>query len=414
MKKVTRALNCRACESKDIETVLNLDNSPLANSYLKNQELKNKEDFFPLELVFCKNCNLVQLSHIVNPDLMFKKYLYVSSTSSVFIKHFEEFAHEVYSKLKLKKSDFVVDIGSNDGILLKPFKKLGLKILGVDPAKNVARIANKDGVKTLCAYFDTKTAKYILKKYQKPKVITAANVFAHTNDWTGLIAAVKIALLDDGVFIIEAPYLIDFIEKNLFDTIYHEHLSYISLRPLILFFENNGMHVFDAKRVSSHGGSIRVFVKKSEGKYKVESAVKNLIKLELKKGLDKKQTFKKIAVRVEKNKKNLLKILKKIKADKKRIIGYGAPAKGNTLLNYFRIDNRFLEFIVDDSPLKQNLYTPGTHIMIKNPKVLDDYSFDYILILAWNFADSIIKNYSYLKRKGVKFIIPVPVPGIVN
>lgn len=414
MKKVTRALNCRACKSKDLETILSLHNSPLANSFLKNNELKKKELRFPLVLVFCKDCNLVQLSHIVSPDIMFRNYLYVSSTSSVFIKHFEEFAHEVYSKLKLKKSDFVVDIGSNDGILLKQFQKLGLNVLGVDPANNVARIANKNGIETLCDYFNVKIAKFIIKNYDRPKVITAANVFAHTNDWDELIEAVDIALSDDGVFIIEAPYLVDFVKKNLFDTIYHEHLSYISVRPLIKFFDSKNMKIFDVQRVNSHGGSIRIFIKKTNADYKINPRVINLVKFELSKRLNQISTLKDFARRIEKNKMLLLNLLNSLKKKHKKIIGYGAPAKGNTLLNYFGIDNRFLEFIVDDSPLKQNLYTPGTHIMIKNPKMLENYSFDYILLLAWNFADSIVKNYSYLKRKGVKFIKPVPIPKIVN
>jgi len=411
---VKKAVNCRACKNKGLKKIVSLGSTPLANSFLKKNELKKKEEFFPLELVFCKNCNLLQLSHIVNPNLMFKNYLYVSSTSNVFVKHFEIFAKDVKKMLRLKKKDLVIDIGSNDGILLKPFKKLGVKVLGVDPAKNVAAIANKNGLKTICSYFNAKTADRIVKNYGKAKIITAANVFAHTNNWEELIKAVNITLSDDGVFIIEAPYLVDFLDKNLFDTIYHEHLSYIALRPLILFFERNGMKVFDAQRVDSHGGSIRVFVKKTEANYQVKSVVKNLIKLELEKGLDKKQTYLNFARRFEKNKKNLLKILKKIKTDKKRIIGYGAPAKGNTLLNYFGIDNKIVDYIVDDSPLKQGLFTPGTHILIKAPRALEKDRFNYIIILAWNFADSIMTKYHNLKKRGISFIVPIPFPKIIK
>ena len=239
MINIKRLKVCRACGSRDLETILTLGKSPLANSFLKKNDLNKKELYVSLTLLFCKGCNLVQLSHIVNPDIMFKNYLYVSSTSNVFIKHFEFFAKDVKKSLKLKKDNLVVDIGSNDGILLKPFQKLGLRVLGVDPAKNVASIANKNGIKTICDYFNPKTAKFIVENYGKPKVITAANVFAHTDNWEELTKAVKIALSDDGVFIIEAPYLVDFVEKNLFDTIYHEHLSYISIRPLMKYFDKN-------------------------------------------------------------------------------------------------------------------------------------------------------------------------------
>ncbi len=405
---------CRACRSRDLEIVLTLGKSPLANSFLKKGDLNKKELCFPLTLLFCNQCNLVQLSHIVNPDLMFKNYLYVSSTSNVFIKHFEFFAKDVKKSLRLKKDDLVVDIGSNDGILLKPFQKLGLRVLGVDPAINVAKIANKNGIKTICDYFSPKTAKFIVENYGKPKVITAANVFAHTDNWKELVLAVKIALSDDGVFIIEAPYLVDFVEKNLFDTIYHEHLSYISIRPLMKFFDRNGMKIFDAQRVSSHGGSIRIFIKRSGAQFATNPRVNKLVKLELSKKLNTGATLKDFFRRIEKNKIELLNLLRNLKKGNKKIIGYGAPAKGNTLLNYFGINNRTIDFIVDDSPLKQSLYTPGTQIPIKSPEVLESCDLDYIVILAWNFADSIISKYKYLKKRGVAFIVPVPIPEIVS
>ncbi len=363
--------------------------------------------------MFCKECNLVQLSHVVNPNLMFKNYLYVSSTSSVFIKHFESFAADVKKSLGLNKGDLVIDIGSNDGILLKPFKKIGLNVLGVDPAINVANIANKNGIKTICNYFVPKTAKIMVRNYGQAKVITAANVFAHTNDWDELVEAVNLTLSDNGVFIIEAPYLVDFIDKNLFDTIYHEHLSYISIRPLVTFFKKHNMKIFDVKRVDSHGGSVRIFVKRIDGSYETSPAVNNLIKLELKMGFNRMKTYLNFGKRIEKNKNNLKLLLMKLKLKKKRIVGYGAPAKGNTLLNYFDIGPQIIDYIVDDSKLKQNLYTPGTHIQVLPPGSLKGDKIDFLFILAWNFADSIIENNSFLKKNNVKFIIPVPEPKVV-
>lgn len=412
--KVKKSIFCRGCHSKKMSKVLSLGKSPLANSFLRIEELEMKEAFFSLYLNLCKNCGLVQLADVVNPDLMFKNYLYVSSTSKSFVKHFEKFAGEIYKRFHLNSKDLVIDVGSNDGILLKPLKKLGINVLGVDPAENVVRIAKKNGVNTICGYFNVETAKNILKKYGKAKVITATNVFAHTDDWDKLIVAVKIALLDEGVFIIEAPYLVDFIEKNLFDTIYHEHLSYIAIRPLVTFFKKHYMEIFDVKRVASHGGSVRIFVKRLEANYRIKPAVKDLTQLEIKKGLDKKMTYLNFARRIKKNKKNLKLLLRKIKTKKKKIVGYGAPAKGNTLLNYFGIGPETMDYIVDDSPLKQGLYTPGTHIPVLSPAKLKADDIDFLFILAWNFADSIIENNSFLREKDVKFIVPVPVPKIVN
>ena len=276
--KVKKLLSCRACSNKKMVKVLSLGKSPLANSFLKPKKLKLHEDFFPLELELCKNCGLVQLAHIVNPNLMFRNYLYVSSTSKSFVEHFEKFSQNVYKKFALTYEDLVIDIGSNDGILLKPFKNLGAKTLGVDPAKNVAVIARKAGIKTIVEFFNEKVAHRIFREYGKAKIITAANVFAHTDNWDEFVKSAKILLTEDGVLIIEAPYLLDFVKKNLFDTVYHEHLSYIALRPLIKFFKKHRMVVFDIQKVSSHGGSIRVFIKKSNGPYKVEKNVSSFVK----------------------------------------------------------------------------------------------------------------------------------------
>lgn len=411
---VKKAVNCRVCNSKELKKILSLGSSPLANSFLKKSALKKNELFYPLVLNFCKRCSLVQLADIVNPEVLFKEYLYVSSTSRVFINHFEKFASEVYTRFSLNNKDLVVDIGSNDGILLKPFKKLGSKVLGVDPAENVARVAEKGGIETIIDFFNQKVAKRIVKKYGMAKIITGANVFAHIDDWVELTKAVKILLKDDGIFIIEVPYLLDFLQKNLFDTIYHEHLSYISVRPLVYFFEKNNMSVFDIQKVSSHGGSIRVFVKKPSSKYKIGSNVNKCLMEEKKAKLNLLKTYKEFSNTIEINKSLLVKMLNEIKGNGKRIVGYGAPAKGNTLLNYFGIGPEIIDYIVDDSPLKQNLYTPGTHIRVLSPSKLKSDRIEYLFILAWNFADTIIENNSYLRKKGVKFIIPVPTPRIVT
>ncbi len=413
-RDVKKLTSCRVCGNKTFFEALSLGSSPLANSFLKKADLKNEERYFPLALKLCNSCGLLQLADIVNPDLMFKNYLYVSSTSRSFVEHFEKFAQDINKRFHLGRNTLVVDIGSNDGILLKPLKKLGAKTLGVDPAKNVVEIARKAGIETIADFFNERVARRILKKYGTAKIITAANVFAHTGNWDEFVKSAKILLSEDGVLIIEAPYLLDFIKKNLFDTVYHEHLSYVAINPLVKFFNKFGMIIFDVQKVSSHGGSIRVFIKNTKGPYKFKRRFNRFMKKEKINGLTLTTTYEKFSKKIEMNRKLLVKMLSKLKDDGNKIVGYGAPAKGNTLLNYFGIGPELLEFIVDDSKLKQNYYTPGTHILITSPDKLKKIKFNYLLILAWNFADSIIKNHSYLRRRGVKFIIPVPVPRVVN
>lgn len=412
--QVKKLSSCRICKNKRIRTVLSLGSTPLANSFLKKGQLHLPEPFFPLEVNFCSRCGQLQLGHVVSPDLLFKDYVYVSSTSPVFVAHFEEYAKDVTRRFKLTRKSLVVDIGSNDGILLKPFKKLGARVLGIDPAKSIAERATGQGIETLPHYFTPELAETITKTHGKASVVTANNVFAHVNDLDELIKAVKILLNNTSIFIIEVPYLVDFLEKNLFDTIYHEHLSYFSLKPLMVFFQRHGMKVFDAQRVSSHGGSIRVFIKRQGANYKVHPRVKKLLKEEEKRGLYSIKTYLGFSDKVRENKARLTRILGRLKAQGKTIVGYGAPAKGNTLLNYFGIGKDILDYIVDDSPLKQGLYTPGTHIPVVPFETLKRTKPDYILILAWNFAGPIMEKLSGFGKGGGGFILPAPKPAIIR
>ncbi|MDO8503250.1 MAG: NAD-dependent epimerase/dehydratase family protein [bacterium] len=412
--QVEKLSSCRICKNKRIRTVLSLGSTPLANSFLRKEQLHLPEPFFPLELNFCSKCGQLQLGHVVSPDLLFKNYVYVSSTSPVFVSHFEEYAKDAVQRFKLGKNSFVVDIGSNDGILLKPFKKLGTKVLGIDPATAIAQKATREGIETLSCYFTPELAEKITKTHGPASIITANNVFAHVNDLDNLINGIKILLGDTGVFIIEVPYLVDFLEKNLFDTIYHEHLSYFSLKPLTVFFQRHGMKVFDTQRVSSHGGSIRVFTKRQGANYKVQARVKKLLKEEQDRGLHSAKTYIGFSDKIKENRIKLTRILGKLKAQGKTIVGYGAPAKGNTLLNYFGIGKDILDYIVDDSPLKQGLYTPGTHIPVVPAEALKRTKPDYILILAWNFAGPIMEKLSEFGKEGGGFILPAPKPTIIR
>lgn len=413
MEKVKRIDFCRLCKSKKLEKILDLGKTPPANSFLKKSQLKDNEDFFPLIVNFCVNCGQLQLGHIVSPEILFRDYVWVSSTSPVTVAHFEEYASSVFGKLKIKKGDLVVEMGSNDGVLLKPFKKLGARVLGVDPARNVASRATREGIPTLPYFFNLEVARQIAKKYGRAKVITANNVFAHIDDLDEIVNAVYELLDKEGAFIIEAPYNIDLLEKNLFDIIYHEHLSYLSITPLDIFFKSFGMQIFNVVRTPVHGGSVRIFVKMSGAKHKISKSVQKFIELERRKKLYDINVYRAFAKKIEENKIELVKLLRGLKEGKKTIAGYGAPAKATTLLYYFNIGKETLDFIVDDSPYKVGLFTPGKHIPVIATKELYTKKPDYVLILAWNFAKPIMKMHQRFKKEGGKFIIPVPKPKVI-
>lgn len=412
-KLVKKVNKCRICTGQNLEQIIDLGQTPPANSFLKKSQLNKKEPYFPLKVNLCRSCGQLQLTHSVSPELLFTDYVYASSTSPVFIKHFNDYAKDVYKKLSLTKDSLAIDIGSNDGILLKPFKDLGVKILGIDPAVKIAKKATDSGLLTLPIFFNHKESKNINSKYGFADVICANNVFAHVPNIDEIVKGVHNTLKKHGVFVIEFPYLVHFLRKNLFDTIYHEHVSYLSIKPLITLFKRFEMEIFNIDDVLSHGGSSRVYIKKSTGKWKVRSSVQNHLNLEKKINLHELPTWIQFSQKIELNRQSLVSMLNKIKSSRKKISGYGAPAKGNTLLNYFGINNSVLDYIVDDSPLKQGLYTPGTHIPVVHSDKLKESKPDYLFILAWNFANSIINNLSWYKNQKGKFIIPVPKPKII-
>ncbi len=405
--------NCRVCNNQNLKNILDLGNQPLANSFLRKEDLDKPEPSYPLNLVFCNNCGLVQLDFVVSPELMFKNYLWVSGTSDTVPMHFQQLVEEAVRIVNTNKNSLVVDIGSNDGTLLKGFKKLGVKTLGVEPATNIAELAEQSGIETVNDFFNSKTAEQIVKERGKAEIITATNVVAHINDSYDLLTGVNALLEDDGTFIIEVPYLADMIQNNEFDTAYHEHLSYFTVRPLVELFKRFDLKIFDVKRFPIHGGTIRVYVKKKSSNLKVTNAVNYQLKLEKEIGLDNLETYVKFSERIWKLKHDLIVLLQKFKAEGKKIVGYGAPAKGNTLLNFFKIGPDLLDYIVDKNPLKHGLYTPGMHIPVMPvEKIMEDKP-DYMLILAWNFADEIMRQQQKFKEIGGKFIIPIPEPRII-
>lgn len=404
---------CRVCKSVLGNKFLSLGPTPLANSFLRPEDLDKPETFYPLDVCFCDICGLVQLGHVVPPEIMFRDYIYVSGTSTAIPAHFSLLAKEVVERFKLDKDSLVVDIGGNDGTLLRGFKNLGVRTLDIEPATNIARIAEGFGIEAVNEFWNKGTAVKVAKERGKARVIIGTNVFAHVDDWDDFLEGINALMADDGVFIIEAPYLADLIEKIQFDTIYHEHLSYLAVRPLVALFKRFGLELFDCKRLDIHGGSIRLYVKKSASGIQASGAVEELVLLEKILKLDSFNTYLDFAARVDSLRQKLLGLLGKLKAEGNRIVGYGAPAKGNTLLNYCKIGTEMVSYTVDKNSLKQGLYTPGTRIPIFPVEKLLEDSPEYVLILAWNFADEIIQQQKAFRERGGKFIIPLPEPRVI-
>jgi 2-polyprenyl-3-methyl-5-hydroxy-6-metoxy-1,4-benzoquinol methylase len=406
-KNVTLVRNCRICNSKDLIDVLNLGDQPIPNGFLSEGQLKEKEKKYPLAVVFCKDCSLMQLKYLVNPKVMFKNYLYIPSASKTRVEYFKKMAEQVIEVGKLNEGDLVIDVGSNDGSLLICFRNLGMKILGIDPAENLATVAALNGVYTEVGYFDSKLAKKVVKKYRQAKAITATNVIAHIQNLHEVLKGGEILLEKEGIFVMHFPYSLDLLKKNLFDTIYHEHLSYFSIKSLLRLAELSGLEVFDIKKSDLDGGSLRVFWKKRENhRLRVNTtSINKLLKEEKDFGLHDTSAYEKFEVRVKRLKSDSNTQLAKLKEKDKSIVGYGAAAKANVLLNYFNLNTKAIEYIVDSTPYKQGLYTPGTHIPIYPEDKIYETKPDYILIFAWNFSKEIMdKNKKY---KG-KFIVVEP------
>ncbi len=402
---------CRFCKGNDLHKFLDLGFQPNANSFLRREQLEKPENFYPLVVYFCKNCGLVQLLDVVSKEDLFRNYSYISSVSSVLVNHFREEVDEVVSRFIGKDEELCVEIGSNDGVLLQAFKKYPkVKILGIEPATNVAEIARSKGIPTVDEFFTNKLAEKIVSDYGYAKVILANNVMAHIDDMDEIYKGVSTLLSDDGVFIYEVHYLLDLITKNEFDTIYHEHFCYYSLKPAIRFANKHGFEIFDIKRIPIHGGSIRVYLRKISGQRpsKLPKHAEELIRFEEEAGLYDVETFVKLSEGALRVKKELTGLLKKLKTEGKKIIAYTAPAKGNTLLNFCGIDTKYIDYIIEDSSLKQGLFTPGTHIPICSMDKLRMDKVDYMIVLSWTIADVLMKKMEDFKKGGGRFIIPAP------
>lgn len=408
-----RRPDCRLCGSADLQLVLGLTPTPPANAMVTAEDRAARQETFPLDVFFCRNCFHVQITDIVDPRVLFERYLYVSGTSKVFVKHLEQYTHDVIARFSIPKDSLAVEIGSNDGTQLSFFQKSGMRVLGIDPAKNLAADATRRGIETIAGFFTERLAKEIRAERGPAKVVTANNVFAHIDDLAGIVAGVRTLLAPDGVFVFEVSYLVDVYEKTLFDTIYHEHLSYHSVKPLARFFAANGMEMIEAERVTTQGGSLRGTAQLKGGPHKIGKSVAEMSANEELIGLDKADTLAALGRNVNRIGNKLNALLHKLKAEGKKIAGFGAPAKATTLMYQFNIDASLIDYIVEENPLKQGMYTPGKHIPVVAPPALTTDRPDYLVILAWNFAPSIIENYAEFRASGGKFIVPLPEVTVV-
>jgi 2-polyprenyl-3-methyl-5-hydroxy-6-metoxy-1,4-benzoquinol methylase len=403
---------CLVCESQTVEQFLDLGHTALANKFLAYDELARPEPAYPLRVGFCHTCSHVQLTEIVPPKNMFEDYLYVSSASDTLKNHLYDLSDIVVERHQLQSQDLVIDIGCNDGTLLSGFRRHGVRVLGVDPAANLAALTRETGIERYVGFFSAATAREIVRRWGTAAVITATNTFPHIPDLRDFVTGLDLALRPGGVFVIEAHYLMDLLDQGAFDTVYHEHVSYWALEPMVYLFSQFGMEVVHAERVPLHHGQLRVFVQR-KGEGFVQSSVAALIQQERAFRLNQFSTYQLFAQKTEKIKSDLHAKIHQLRRQGKALAGYGAPAKGNTLLGFLDIGPDLLPYIIDRSPLKQGLYTPGTHIPVVGPDRLLTEPPDYLILLAWNFADEIMAQQAEYRSGGGKFIIPVPEVSIV-
>lgn len=411
MEKYSVKTLCRICGGKDFMLVLDLGEMPVSNAFVSPARLTEKEDIFPLTVHLCKLCKSLQLRYAVSSELIFKNYHYATGASRPLVEHFNTLADEIVETFVESPRDLVIEIGSNDGSLLSRIKNK-CRILGIDPADNIVQIAEQNGVPTRVGFFSSQLAERVRADVGFAQVIVANNVMAHIENIRDVFVGVRNLLTDDGTFIFEVHWVGNLLTDGGFDQIYHEHFYYHSLSSLKILLDSLDMEIRDVKLVPIHGESMRVYAGKTRRSLSDSSMaatrVEDFLQREKEMGLTEENTYKSFSEKVERNKTELLALLAELVASGKKIAGYGAPAKGNTLLNYFNIGTDTLSYITDTTPSKQGYYTPGSRIPIVAPDAIYSRMPDYILLLSWNYAESILEKEKALREKGVKFIIPVP------
>lgn len=408
--------NCRFCGGKLEVSFADLGMTPTCQEHVVPEKLYSMEKFYPLHAFVCHQCWLVQLQDYEVPETLFSDdYAYYSSYSESWLEHISKYTDQVLKRFNLNTSNFVSEIASNDGYLLQYFEDKGIPVLGIEPAGNVADVAINKGIPTEKLFFGVKTANYLVEKYGKTDLLAANNVLAHVPDINDFVGGMKIFLKEDGVITVEFPHLQNLIELNQFDTIYHEHFSYLSLTSVFTIFKHHDLTIFDVEEIPTHGGSLRIYAKHQEDiKKETSPSVENILQREIDLGFKSIKYYEKFSEKVKETKRSLLNFLIKVKREGKTVVGYGAPGKGNTLLNYCGIKTDFIDYTVDRNPHKQNNYLPGSHIPIYDPSKIFETKPDYVLILPWNLKSEIIAQMNHIGNWGGKFVIPIPNIEIID
>ena len=405
-----RPTACRSCGYQELQSILSLGRTPLANALLTEEQLDQTEETFPLELVFCSNCTLVQLTESISPEKLFRDYVYFSSFSETMLAHAEATSSALIGAKHLGATSLVVEVASNDGYLLQFYRQAGVPVLGIEPATNIAKVAEQRGIPTISEFFCEALADRLVGENLKADVIHANNVLAHVPELNGFVRGLRGLLKEDGVVVVEVPYVYEMITHCEFDTVYHEHLTYFSLTALDKLFTRNGLVIQTVEQLSIHGGTLRVYAGSTGAQ---DDSVIELLSDEKRRGLDNVYFYKGFAERVEWLRDELVSLVYGLKEHGHSIAAYGASAKGTTLLNYCRLGREVLDYVVDRSTVKQGLYTPGTHLKIYAPeKLLEDFP-HYVLLLTWNFAGEIYEQQVEYRKRGGHFIVPVPSVRVV-
>jgi len=405
---------CRFCGTALRLTVVDLGMSPLCESYLRTDQLRQMEPFYPLHVFACERCFLVQLEEFVSVDEIFSEYAYFSAYSTSWVEHARVYVDGIRQRLDLGPGDLVVELASNDGYLLQHFVGAGIPILGIDPAANIASAAEERGVPTLVAFFGQEIAGQLAAQGKRASLVVANNVLAQVPDLNDFVAGVKTLLRDDGTATFEFPHLLRLLEGVQYDTIYHEHFSYFSLAAVAEILRFHGLEVYDVEELPTHGGSLRIHAQTVGGRHAQTGAVSALAALEEREGLRTAERYARFAEDVKESKRALLDLLITLRRDGKQVVGYGAPGKGNTLLNYCGIRADLLDYTVDRNPYKQGLFTPGTHIPICPPERIAETRPDYVLVLPWNLAAEISNQIAYIREWGGRLIVPIPFARVVE